>query len=59
MCTGPDFLDITILPNQIKKKALSKIKEYESFCKGNDHFFRECLDAIKNVLKNKEKTGIE
>ena len=59
MCTGPDFLDIAILPNQIKKKALSKIKEYESSCKGNDPFFRECLDAIKSVLKNKEQTGIE
>ena len=41
------------------KKLLLRIEEYESSYKGNDSFLLECLDSVKNVLKAKEKTGIE
>ncbi len=54
MLTGPDYLDISILPNTIKKRALLSIEEYESAYKGSDQFLLECLRSIKNVLKRDE-----
>ena len=30
MCTGPEFFDIAILPENIKQKALLQIEEYET-----------------------------
>lgn len=59
MCTDPDFLDIAILPRNIKQKALLKIEEYEGGYKGSDYVFSEGLNAVKNVLKKKEKAGID
>ena len=59
MCTVPKFLDIAVLPDNIKKSALSRIEEYESSYNGKDDFLLENLNAIKNVLKKKEQPGIE
>ncbi len=59
MCTTPAFLDIAILPNNIKQSALLRIEEYENTYKGNDGFRLECLEAIKNILKTKENIDIE
>ena len=59
MYMGPKYLDISILPKNIKQKALSKIEEYEKSYEGNDNFFLENLGYVKNVLKNEEKNGIE
>lgn len=59
MCTGPEFLDIAVLPNNIKREALLRIENYERSYKGKDSFLLECLGAIKNVLKAKEKKDIK
>lgn len=59
MCEKPDFLDIAILPKNVKQRALSKIEEYENTYKGSDHFLLECLNAVKNVLKKEENPGID
>ena len=59
LCTTPRFLDIAILPENIKSKALSQIEAYEKEYKGSDHFFLECLNSIKNVLKSKEALDID
>ena len=59
ICTKPGFLDIAILPKNIKQPALLRIEEYEKSYKGNDHFLLECLGSVKNILKTKEKAGIE
>ena len=58
MCTSPRFLDIAILPKNIKQEALYKIETYEKEYKGKDSFFLECLNSVKNVLKTKESFDI-
>ena len=59
ICTTPEFLDIAILPSNIKKEALLRIEKYESSYKGIDNFLLESLGAVKNILKTKEKKGME
>ena len=59
ICTTPKFLDIAILPNNIKKEALLRIKKYENSYTGKDYFLLENLNAIKNVLKKEENQEIE
>ena len=59
ICTTPKFLDIAILPKNVKQEALLRIEKYESSYKGGDNFLLECLGAIKNILKAEEKTEIE
>ncbi|MCZ0933480.1 MAG: twitch domain-containing radical SAM protein, partial [Oligoflexia bacterium] len=59
ICTTPKFLDIAILPNNIKKSALSRIEKYENSYSGKDHFLLENLNAIKNVLKKEEQQEVE
>ncbi len=63
MCTGPEFLDIAILPKIIKRKALSRIEEHieniKDSYKKNDSFLLECLFAITKVLKTEEKNDIK
>ena len=59
MCTTPEILDIAILPNNIKQKALSKIEKYENSYQGKDCFLLECLGSVKNILKSEEKKDIE
>ena len=59
ICTKPEFLDIAILPKNLKQKALLRIEEYENSYKGRDHFLLECLGSVKNVLRTEEKAGIE
>ncbi len=59
MYTGAKYLDISILPKNIKQKALLQFEEYEGNYKGNDSFFLKGLVSIKNILKSEEKTGIE
>ena len=50
------LLDINILPKNVKEVALLKIKEYENSREKDDY---QDIDSVKNVLKGKEKTGIE
>ena len=59
MCTGPRFLDIAILPKNIKTEALSQIESYERQYKGKDYFFLDCLSSVKNVLRAKEAFDID
>ncbi len=59
LCIGYKFLSISILPKNVKELALSKIEEYESsYNKGNTYLLEQ-INSIKNVLKSKEKEGIE
>ena len=58
MYTGPKYLDIAILPKNVKKTALLKIEEYESHNEKNDSFFLNCLISVKNILKSEEEAGI-
>ena len=59
ICTTPKFLDIAVLPDNIKKSALSRIEKYEDSYTGKDDFLLENLNAIKNVLKKEEGKNIE
>ena len=59
MCTGPEFLDIACLPDNVKRSAFLKIEEYEDSYKGEDYLLLEFLGAIKNVLKTKEPKNIQ
>lgn len=59
MCTDPEFLDIAILPKNIKEKALQGIEDYERSYKGYDLFFLGCLKSIKNILRAGEKPGTD
>ena len=59
MCTTPEFLDISILPKNIKKEAFLRIEQYEKSYTGGDHFLLECIQSVKNVLKSEENPGIE
>ena len=59
ICTNPKFLDIAILPENIKKEAILRIEEYEGSYTGKDQFLLECLNSIKNVLKKEESPGVE
>ena len=59
MCKGPEFLDIVFLPENVKKKALSGIEEYERSSKNKDKFLLECLQSIKNVLEFDENNKRE
>ena len=58
MCTRPDFLDIIVLPKNIREKAFSQIEDYEMSYRGKDDLFLECLGGIKNVLRKKEGPDI-
>ena len=59
MCTGPEFLDIAVLPKNIKQEALAGIEKYERDYKGNDLYLLECLRAIKNILKSDESPRVK
>ncbi len=59
ICRRPEFFDISTLPFNIKQLALSRIEKYKSAYKGSDEFLLECLGVITNILKDKEKSGIE
>ena len=51
ICTEPDYLDIAILPQNIKKEALRKIHDYEENYQKKDHTLMDNLLGIKNILK--------
>lgn len=57
LCTTPRFLDIDILPNSIKKEALSRIQNYLKSYKKND-FLVQTLKSVENVLKKDETPSI-
>ncbi len=59
MCVEPEFLDITILPKNIKKIALLKIAEYESSFKIKELLPLVLFNQIKEALKSEEKPNIE
>ena len=59
-CIEPDFLNIGILPNNIKKTALLKFEQTEFLNKRRHMYFLEqIIYPIKNALKSEEKAGIE
>ena len=59
MCMEHDFLNINILPVNVRKKALLKIDNYETSYKNHDIPFFKQIDSIRNVLKREEQPGIE
>ena len=59
ICAQPDFLDINFLPNNVKKKALLKLKDYEATVDMGSLSKLKQLAPIKDILKSKEKPGIE
>ena len=59
ICTRPEFLNVAILPKNIKQEALLRIEEYEQSYKGNDHCLLEYLGAVKNLLKTEENDETE
>ena len=59
MCINPDFLDISILPQNVKQLALLKLEEYQNFYKGeNRKYHFKDLNAIKNALRADERKDI-
>ena len=63
MLINPNFLNVAILPKNVKRKALLKLEKYQeedpfTYKESNYHLL-ECLNSVKNVLKSKEKVGIE
>ena len=60
MCRERDFLNIDILPENVRKTALLKIKDYEkSYNKNRGTPFLKQIDSIKNVLNSEENPDIE
>ena len=51
LCTGPDFLDIAVLPQNVRTMALKKIQDYEDTYLGEDIHLAERLEPIKTILK--------
>ena len=56
MCTKPEFLDIAILPKNIKKEAL-KIEEYEQSYRGSDKFLVGVSRLSKKCFAKRGKEG--
>ena len=56
-CTGPHFLDIAILPQNVRDQTLKQIQEYLDAYQGNDSFLLECLESIQVILKTKFKNS--
>ena len=52
-CTTPSFLDIAVLPENVRDLALSRIQEYLDTYQGGDFFLIECLQSIQTILKTK------
>ena len=64
ICVEPEIMNIDILPENIKKKALSKIEKYESSFENQDFkqknsLFLQSFIQVKKALKREEKPGIE
>ena len=70
MLFRPDFLNIDILPKNVKKTALLKLEQISfsnkngkwNFSKSSNRrkgYFLHAINSIKNSLKNEEKPGIE
>ena len=56
-CTTPLFMDIAVLPQNIRDRALEQIQEYLDTYQGNDSFLLECLESIQTILKTKFKNS--
>lgn len=52
-CTRPPFLDIAVLPQNVRDQALGQIQEYLDAYQGEDSFLVECLQSIQTILKTK------
>ena len=58
MCIEPNFLNIAILPKNVKTEAFSQIETYKNNYKGYDLGLLNSLGAVENVLKSEEKPDI-
>ena len=56
-CTGPHFLDIAVLPQNVRDQALAQIQEYLDTYQGDDSFLLECLESIQTILRTKFKNS--
>ena len=56
-CTVPSFLDIAVLPQNVRSRALKRIQEYRNTYKGSDSFLIECLESIQTILKTQFKNS--
>ena len=57
LCTGPNFLDIAGLPQNVRTLALEKIQDYEDTYLGEDIHLAERLEPIKTILKEEFKNS--
>ena len=56
-CDAPSFLDIAILPQNVRDRALKQIQEYLDTYQGSNSFLIECLQSIQTILKTKFKNS--
>ena len=49
-CTGPDYFDISILPQNVRDISLKRINSYQLNYSGHDRVLMESLETIKRIL---------
>ncbi|MCY4523597.1 MAG: hypothetical protein OXB84_02535, partial [Halobacteriovoraceae bacterium] len=54
-CTGPDFFDITMLPQNVREASLKRLNAYREEYSGHDEYLIKSLGVIKNLLKTMKK----
>ena len=57
LCTDPSYLDIAILPQNVRDKALKKISAYRDTYCGRDSYFLENLKSVENILQTQFKSS--